>query len=128
MLTSRPITPVLPVNDLERAKRFYTNTLGLRLEEAAPMPRSALLATGNAELELLESPERVKSDHTALSFEVDDLEREIQDLESRGVRFEDYDMPGLKTEDHIARMNGSRAAWFKDSEGNVLCLHQRSKR
>jgi hypothetical protein len=52
----------------------------------------------------------------------------VKDLEARGVQFEDYNMPGLKTERHIASVNGDRAAWFKDTEGNILCIHQRSGR
>jgi len=60
-----------------------------------------------------------------MSFEVGDLEKEIAELEERGVRFEDYDMPGMKTEGHIASMGDERAAWFLDPDGNVLCVHQR---
>jgi hypothetical protein len=59
-----------------------------------------------------------------MSFEVDDVTAEIRDLEGRGVVFEDYDLPDLKTVDHVAEMGSERAAWFKDPDGNVLCLHQ----
>jgi hypothetical protein len=58
-----------------------------------------------------------------MSFEVDDLAAEIGDLEQRGVVFEDYDLPNLKTVDHVAVMGAEQAAWFKDPDGNVLCLH-----
>ena len=129
MLTSRPITPILPVTDLERAKRFYTTNLGLRPSSEKGPPDTAIFeASGQQKLELMKRPQPTKAEHTALSFEVDDIEREIKDLEGRGVRFEDYDQPGLKTERHIATMNGGRAAWFKDSEGNILCIHQQSGR
>lgn len=80
-----------------------------------------------AKLELLKRDQPTKAEHT-LTFEVDDIDREVAELESRGVRFEDYDMPGLKTERHIARMDGERAAWFEDTEGNILCIHQRVAR
>lgn len=126
MLTNRPVTTILPVTNLERAKKFYTDNLGLRPSNEKP-PEKAILfeAGGGAKLELLERDKPARSEHTALSFEVDDVEREVTDLERRGVRFEDYDMPGLKTERHIARMDGEKAAWFKDPDGNILCIHQR---
>lgn len=59
-----------------------------------------------------------------MSFEVADVEGELKALEDHGVTFEDYDVPGLTTVDHIAVMGSDKAAWFKDPDGNVLCLHQ----
>ena len=59
-----------------------------------------------------------------MSFEVDDIGTEIGELEQRGVVFEDYDLPDLKTVDHVCVMGAEKAAWFKDPDGNVLCLHQ----
>jgi catechol 2,3-dioxygenase-like lactoylglutathione lyase family enzyme len=129
MLTSRPIMPVLPVMDLERARRFYAERLGLR-PSAERSPHDAIVfeAGHGTKLELLKRDQPTKAEHTALTFEVDDIDREVVELEGRGVRFEDYDLPGLKTERHIARMDGERAAWFKDTEGNMLCIHQRVAR
>ena len=69
-------------------------------------------------------PAGAQSENTALSFEVTDLPAEVRALEDRGVRFQDFEMEGLKTVDHIAELGSERAAWFTDSEGNVLCLHQ----
>jgi hypothetical protein len=57
------------------------------------------------------------------SFEVPDVVGQVRELEQRGVRFEDYDLPDLKTVDHVCVMGAERAAWFKDPEGNVLCIH-----
>lgn len=129
MLTSRPIIPILPVTDMNRAKKFYTERLGLRPSQEAGVPNAAVFDAGNGtKLELVERDQPTKAEHTALSFEVDDVGREVKELEGRGVRFEDYDMPGLKTENHVARMNGHLAAWFKDTEGNILCIHQNVKR
>jgi catechol 2,3-dioxygenase-like lactoylglutathione lyase family enzyme len=126
MLTSRPITPILPVTNLERARKFYTERLGLQATSDVSTPETIVFEGGRGtKLELLKRDQPTKAEHTALSFEVDDIEREVKELESRGVRFEDYDLPGLKTEKHVASMNGERAAWFKDSEGNILCIHQR---
>lgn len=68
--------------------------------------------------------EGAQSAHTVLTFEVEDITNEIKDLESRGVGFYDYDLPDLKTTDHVAVMGAEKAAWFADSEGNILCLHQ----
>ena len=62
--------------------------------------------------------------HTVLTFEVEDITNEVKDLESRGVGFYDYDLPDLKTTDHVAVMGVEKAAWFADSEGNILCLHE----
>jgi hypothetical protein len=59
-----------------------------------------------------------------LTSEVPDLVAEVADLQERGVRFEDYDLPDLRTENHIAAMGDERAAWFRDTEGNALCVHE----
>ena len=79
---------------------------------------------GGAVLVLLPRPDSTASESTAMSFEVDDVASEVKDLEARGVGFEDYDMPGMTTVDHIASMGKDMAAWFKDPDGNVLCVHQ----
>jgi catechol 2,3-dioxygenase-like lactoylglutathione lyase family enzyme len=129
MLTSRPIMPVLPVTDLERARRFYSERLGLRPSGERSAHDAVVLEAGHGtKLELLKRDRPTKAEHTALTFEVDDIDHEVAELEGRGVRFEDYDLPGLKTERHIAKMDGERAAWFKDTEGNILCIHQRVAR
>lgn len=127
MLTNRPSIPILPVVDLERARRFYAVNLGLRESRATPPSNDTIVfeTGGGAKLELLRRDVPTKAEHTAITFEVDDVEKEVRELEHRGVRFEDYDLPGLKTEGHIAQANGDRAAWFKDTEGNILCIHQR---
>ena len=126
MLTHQPIMPILPVLDLERASSFYRDKLGLRPAREKPPPESAIFDTAGAKLELQKRDRPTKAEHTALTFEVADIEREVKELEGRGVRFEDYDMPDLKTEGHIARVAGLACAWFKDPEGNILCIHQRS--
>jgi catechol 2,3-dioxygenase-like lactoylglutathione lyase family enzyme len=124
MLTSAHLTTILPALDLERACRFYGETLGLR-ERRRTADDGALFSTADgSDVELLRRNQRTRAEHTALTFEVDDVEREIRELEGRGVRFEDYDLPGLKTERHMATIGFDKAAWFKDTEGNILCLHQ----
>lgn len=124
MLTKTMITTMLPVADVERAARFYGETLGLR-ERAASADGGRIFDAGNGDaIGLLPAEPGSQSQHTALSFEVSDIVSEIRDLESRGVTFEDYDLPGLRTVDHIADMGTEKAAWFTDPEGNILCLHE----
>jgi hypothetical protein len=65
-----------------------------------------------------------KADHTVATFEVSDIEEEVNALRGKGVNFEEYDMPGIKTQNGIATQGSVKAAWFKDSEGNILCIHQ----
>jgi predicted enzyme related to lactoylglutathione lyase len=126
MLTATRTTTILPVFDVDRAVHFYADRLGLR-----PMGRTedgtCLFELGQGDmLGLMPAEEGAQTQHTVLSFEVDDIEGEIRELEDRGVRFDDYDMPELKTVNHIARMGSERSAWFHDSEGNILCLHAAS--
>lgn len=124
MLTKTMMTTMLPVTDVDRATRFYADKLGLR-ERATSSDGGRILDAGNGDaIGLMPAEPGAQSRHTVLSFEVSDLAGEIQDLESRGVRFEDYDLPGLRTVNHIAEMGTEKAAWFCDTEGNILCLHE----
>jgi len=123
MLTESTITTMLPVTDSERAGHFYTDSLGLNQTGKGEDGTLYFAAAGGA-IGLRPMPAGAQSENTALSFEVADLPAEIASLESRGVRFQDFEMEGLKTVDHIAELGTERAAWFNDSEGNVLCLHQ----
>ncbi|MFD1146396.1 VOC family protein [Saccharothrix hoggarensis] len=124
MLTATRTTTILPVSDPDRAARFYGDQLGLRpLGRSDDGTRLFELGRGDA-LGLMPAEPGAQTGHTVLSFEVDDLTAEIDELRRRGVRFEDYDLPDLKTVNHIAVFGSAKAAWFKDSEGNVLCLHE----
>lgn len=111
------------VTDVDRARRFYADCLGL-MESGGSGGNRVYRTTDGSTIELHCIPNTVQSEHTALTFEVDDLDGAIRDLEGKGVRFEDYDLPDLKTENHVATMGDDRAAWFRDPEGNVLCLHE----
>jgi catechol 2,3-dioxygenase-like lactoylglutathione lyase family enzyme len=125
MLTNQPMMTILPVGDLQRAKEFYVQKLGLRVAEDGAAPDAIILEGGRGtKVELERRAEPTSAEHTALTFEVADIEREVTELETRGVRFEDYDEPGLQTQHHIADMGNARAAWFKDPGGNILCIHQ----
>jgi len=114
---------MLPVKDLERARDFYVNKLGLEAEGLAADGKFVLRASGT-KFGLIPKPEGTKAEHTAVSFEVEDVAAEIKTLKGRGVVFEDYDFPGFKTVDHVIVIGTDKAAWFKDTEGNILCLHQ----
>ncbi len=123
MLSIAPMTTMLRVADLDRASRFYEDKLGL--EPLGPTPDGSLrYRCANTVLALLLRPDSRPADHTALSFEVNDIEKELSDLEAKGVVFEDYDVPELRTVNHVCVLGSEKAAWFRDSEGNYLCLHQ----
>jgi hypothetical protein len=79
---------------------------------------------GGTTLALIPRAEVTKAEHTAISFRVQDIAKAIADLESRGVRFSDYDLPGLKTVGHVCVLGSEKAAWFDDPKGNILCLHE----
>jgi catechol 2,3-dioxygenase-like lactoylglutathione lyase family enzyme len=123
MLTRAPVMTMLPVKDLERARDFYVNKLGLEAEGLAADGKFVLRA-GGTKFGLIPKPEGTKAEHTAVSFEVSDVAAEIKTLKGRGVAFEDYDFPGFKTVDHMIVLGTEKCAWFKDTEGNILCLHQ----
>ncbi len=126
MLSSAPISPTLPVKDIERAKKFYSEKLGLK-EAPAQEPGGVTFECGGGTLLYIYERPPVTVEHTLASFMVDDMEAEMADLRSRGVVFEEYDMPGLKTVNGVADMDGFKAAWFKDSEDNILALGQLPK-
>ena len=83
-----------------------------------------IACAGEATIALIQKPHGTQAEHTAISFEVSDVIAEVKELEKRGVVFEDYDLPGLKTVEHVCVLGSDRAAWFKDPEGNILCVHQ----
>ncbi|MGZ4663334.1 MAG: VOC family protein, partial [Arthrobacter sp.] len=86
---------------------------------------SELLGTdGGPLLQLMPVSDGRHSDHMALSFEVADIEAAVRDMEARGVMFQDYDLPTLKTENHICTTASEKCAWFMDTEHNILCVHQ----
>lgn len=124
MLTHSAVTTILPVMDLARARDFYEHKLGLEPLGMKPDGQFAYSCGNGAVLALFPKDGGTKADHTALSFQVDDIGATVKELEGNGVRFEDYDMPGLKTVDHICVLGSEKAAWFKDTEGNYLCIHE----
>lgn len=124
MLSTAPVTTILPVKDMQRARAFYEGKLGFKAEGPKPDGKFVYRVGGGAMLALYPKEGGTKADHTAVSFEVKDIAADIQALERAGVVFEDYDLPGLKTENHVCVLGSEKAAWFKDTEGNFLCLHE----
>jgi predicted enzyme related to lactoylglutathione lyase len=124
MLTNSTITTMLTVRDADRASSFYADALGLRARETGSDGTRYFEAGHGDAIGLRPLPDSQPSENTALSFEVSDIDREVSELESRGVKFQDYDTGDLRTQNHIATIGDEKAAWFTDSEGNILCIHQ----
>ena len=121
MLTNAPVHPTLPVVDLDRAKRFYEEKLGLKVIQTDPSPGAVLQAGGGTSLYIFQRA-ATKADHTTASFTVQDVEAVVRELKGKGVVFEELDMPGIKTVNGIATMGEVKGAWFKDTEGNTLAV------
>lgn len=122
-LSQARVTTMLPVIDMQRARAFYEGKLGFQPDGPKDDGRYEYRCNG-ATVALIPRPGGTKAEHTALSFEVTDIAGRIRDLEQAGVVFEDYDLPGLKTVDHVCVLGSEKAAWFRDPEGNYLCLHE----
>lgn len=123
VLKQTQVTIMLPVKDLTRARAYYEEKLRLQPLGAKPDGKF-VYQVGGAEVALFPKPEGTKAEHTALSFRVDDIAKAIGELKSRGVVFDDYDLPGFKTVEHVCVLGSEKAAWFRDPEGNILCLHE----
>ena len=123
MLTNAAVTTMLPVKDMERARKFYEVCLGLKAGNFKADGKFEY-AVGGSTLALFPKAEGTKAEHTAISFRVEDIGVAIADLKRAGVVFEDYDFPGFKTVDHVCVLGSEKAAWFKDTEGNYLCIHE----
>jgi catechol 2,3-dioxygenase-like lactoylglutathione lyase family enzyme len=130
MLNKGRVATRLPAQDLNRARAFYADKLGLEPVEERPGGLRYVCAGG--EFALFESVGAASGAHTQMGWEVDDIEATVTELRSRGVVFEEYDIPGLETVDGIADIEGNypskgtgeRGAWFRDSEGNMLGIGQ----
>ena len=126
MLKNGRVATRLPAQNLERAKAFYAEKLGLEPVEERQGGLRYICAAG--EFALFESASTASGGHTQMGWEVEDIEATVSELRARGVEFEEYDLPGLATVDGIAEIEGNypskgsgeRAAWFRDSEGNML--------
>src|SRR5918911_5375588 len=131
MLKDGKVATRIPVQDLQRARAFYAQKLGL--EPSEERPGGLLYRCGEGEFALFESTGAASGDHTQMGWEVEDIEATVEQLRARGVVFEEYDFPGLRTVDGIAEVAGNypskggvgdKAAWFRDSEGNLFGIGQ----
>lgn len=119
------VAGVLRADDYDRAKKFYTDVLGLKLEETTGPAREGRFYAGSGTMvSIYERPGLPAPQNTTLGFGVpaDQFDAVVDDLRARGVVLEDYDIPeiGLKTVNGVAQFEGNKAAWFKDTEGNIL--------
>lgn len=120
MLSEFLVVTTLVVPDIDRAKRFYAEQLGLRLLEETPT--ACRFAAGHGSQLTVRRGEPVVGGQTVAHFEVDDLEAVVRDLSAKGVEFEEYETP--KTVGFIAQVGPARGAWFKDPAGNLLGLRE----
>ena len=128
MLEHSNAFPSFSVNDLKRAKDFYTKTLGLEAKESDQ--GLELHPGGGAKVFIYPKPNHEPASFTVLNFAVDDVDKTVDDLKKRGVSFEKYDLPQMKTDEKgIARGDGKgpTIAWFKDPAGNILSVLEASE-
>jgi catechol 2,3-dioxygenase-like lactoylglutathione lyase family enzyme len=132
MLENAHIAARLPAKDLDRARRFYSEKLGL--EPVDERPGGLLYRGASGEFAIFLSAGESPGTFTQMGWEVDDIEAAVAELRARGVEFEEVDVPGLETVDGIAEVEGNypsknssgeRAAWFRDSEGNLIGMGER---
>jgi predicted enzyme related to lactoylglutathione lyase len=123
MLKTAPIRAYIPARDIARARQFYENTVGLAPKEE--YAGGVVYECGGSEVFLYPTPNAGTSRASQAFWQVDDVEREVAELKARGVRFEEYDMPGVPMKNGIATGGGAKTAWFKDTEGNILAVSQR---
>lgn len=123
MLSEQEVFAILPAKDLQRARGFYKEKLGLEPSEERADGLMYQTPAG-AKVFMYETDNAGTAQNTAMGWATSDIEAEVADLRGRGVVFEEYDFPGLKTEDGIATSEGFRGAWFKDTEGNILAVSQ----
>ena len=123
MLAKAEAMPMIGVKDIDRARKFYEDTLGLETKDA--MGGEVLEVTiGGKVINVYRSEHAGTNKTTALTFAVDDIEAEVRDLKDKGIFFEQYDMPGLEKRGDLYVAEGMKTTWFKDPDGNILSLFE----
>ena len=122
MLEGATVTTALPAMDMARAAKFYTEKVGAIPGESRE--GGSDFSLGNSTFGIYPTPNPNRGGHTQMTLNVPDVRAAVAELRSRGVVFEEYDLPGLKTVDGIADGGGGSAAWFKDTEGNMIGVVQ----
>ena len=116
----------VPAQDIKRARQFYEQKLGLTPSEVQS-DGGALYRTGNTGFLVFQSMGKASGDHTQLGLNVEDLNTAVNELKSKGVKLEEYDYPNFKSVNGIVTLqDGSKGAWFKDTEGNLISVNQRA--
>ena len=123
MLQESPMYAYIPAKDVNRARKFYEDKLGLKPREEIAGGVAYEFGEHTACF-LYPTPNAGTSKASQAFWQVDDIEREVAELKKRGVKFEEYDMPDMKPQNSIYTGGGAKAAWFKDSEGNILAVIQ----
>jgi predicted enzyme related to lactoylglutathione lyase len=124
MLSNAAIVPYIPAGDIPRARKFYEEVVGLKAKEI--YAGGVIYECGKGSwVFMYPSPGAGTNKASTAFWSVDDVEAEVAALRSRGVVFEEYDAPGIKTVNGIATGGGAKTAWFKDTEGNILAISQR---
>ena len=122
MLGRSDATPMLAVKDLDRARQFYEENLGLK--EVDDFGEGFMLKSGDTQVSVYRSEFAGTNKATALTFDVEDIEDEVRSLKEKGISFERYDLEGLTPKGDIYEGEGMKTAWFKDPDGNILSLIQ----
>src|SRR5690349_15837247 len=121
MLGKADATPMIAVKDLDRARKFYEDTLGLETKDE--WGEGLTMESGDTTINVYRSQFAGTNKATALTFQVDNAEEEVSELKKKGVFFEHYDLPGLQSQgDLYVGEGGFKTAWFKDPDGNILSL------
>ena len=123
MLQTSPMYAYIPAHDVARARAFYEQTLGFKPKVEVNGGVVYEFANGTACF-LYATPNAGTSKASQAFWDVADVEREVAELKARGVVFEDYDMPGERSPSGVVTAGGAKAAWFKDSEGNIMAVIQ----
>lgn len=123
MLQDSPMYAYIPVKDVIRAREFYENKLGFKPRREVAGGVVYEFSAGTACF-MYPSDNAGTSKASQAFWEVKDVEREVAELKARGVQFEEYDLPGMKTENGISTAGGAKAAWFKDPDGNIMAVVQ----
>lgn len=123
MLNNLPSLAVLPAADINRARAFYRDKLGLEPSEQRDDGDLYRTAGGTTFL-IYETSNAGTAKNTQMAWLTEDIDAEVAELRARGIVFEEYDFPGLKTENGIATTDGFKGAWFLDSEGNILAISE----
>jgi catechol 2,3-dioxygenase-like lactoylglutathione lyase family enzyme len=123
MLNSGTITANIPAGDLTRARDFYAGKLGLTPSFEVDDVFLLYKTDGGSTFSVYQTEYAGQAGHTIAQWHVEDVPAEVRELKAKGVTFERYDLPDVQWEDDVASMAGmGKAAWFKDSEGNILCV------